>query len=128
MIRYDDLDLNETHPSKPYRMMLTFNHKEKAILVEESEKFDVPATSLVYMCMKVATELSAFYGNIDEATHLEVKKAMLKGADEHIQKMKLDDEVKKQAYVYMNNFFEYLDQLKKLTPFAERWREVRAIK
>ena len=121
-------ELNETHPNKPYRMMLTFNYKEKDILTEESAKFDIPATSLVYMCMKVATELSAFYGNIDEVTHLQLKNAMLKGADEHIQQMQLDDEVKKQAYVYMNNFFEYLDQLKKLTPFAERWREVRAIK
>jgi hypothetical protein len=121
-------ELNETHPNKPYRMMLTFNYKEKEILVEESAKFDIPATSLVYTCMKVATELSAFYGNIDEVTHLQLKNAMLKGADEHIQQMELDDEVKKQAYVYMNNFFEYLDQLKKLTPFAERWREVRAIK
>jgi hypothetical protein len=121
-------ELNETHPNKPYRMMLTFNYKEKDILVEESAKFDIPATSLVYTCMKVATELSAFYGNIDEVTHLQLKNAMLKGADEHIQQMELDDEVKKQAYVYMNNFFEYLDQLKKLTPFAERWREVRAIK
>jgi len=121
-------ELNETHPNKPYRMMLTFNYKEKEILVQESAKFDIPATSLVYTCMKVATELSAFYGNIDEVTHLQLKNAMLKGADEHIQQMELDDEVKKQAYVYMNNFFEYLDQLKKLTPFAERWREVRAIK
>lgn len=128
MIRYDNLDLNETHPSKPYRMMLTFNHKEKAILVEESEKFDVPATSLVYMCMKVATELSAFYGNIDDKTHIELKKAMIQGAEKHMKKMELDDETKKQTYVYMNNFFDYLDQLKKLTSFAERWREVRAIK
>jgi hypothetical protein len=78
--------------------------------------------------MKVATELSAFYGNIDEVTHLQLKNAMLKGADDHIKEMNLDDDTKKQAYVYMNNFFEYLDQLKKLTPFAERWREVRAIK
>jgi hypothetical protein len=121
-------ELNETHPNKPYRMMLTFNYKEKNILTEESAKFDIPATSLVYMCMKVATELSAFYGNIDEVTHLQLKNAMLKGADDHIKEMNLDDDTKKQAYVYMNNFFEYLDQLKKLTPFAERWREVRAIK
>ena len=121
-------ELNETHPNKPYRMMLTFNYKEKDILVEESAKFDIPATSLVYTCMKVATELSAFYGNIDEVTHLQLKNAMLKGADDHIKEMNLDDDIKKQAYVYMNNFFEYLDQLKKLTPFAERWREVRAIK
>lgn len=121
-------ELNETHPNKPYRMMLTFNYKEKDILVQESAKFDIPATSLVYTCMKVATELSAFYGNIDEVTHLQLKNAMLKGADDHIKEMSLDDDTKKQAYVYMNNFFEYLDQLKKLTPFAERWREVRAIK
>lgn len=122
------MELNETHPNKPFRMMLSFNYKERDILMEESTKFDVPATHLVYMCMKVATELSAFYGNIDDATHLEIKKAMLKGADEHMEEMKLDNDVKKQAYVYMNNFFDYLDQLKKLTPFAERWREVRAIK
>ena len=127
-IKYQSEDLNETHPNKQFRMMLSFNWKEKDVLMEESAKFDVPATHLVYMCMKVATELSAFYGNIDEVTHLELKKAMLKGADEHMEQMKLDDDTKKQTYVYMNNFFDYLDQLKKLTSFAERWREVRAIK
>ncbi|MFN7610592.1 MAG: hypothetical protein ACK5QX_06595 [bacterium] len=127
-IKFQNEDLNETHPNKPYRMMLSFNSKEQRVLVEEAEKFDVPATHLVYSCMKVATELSAFYGNIDDKTHIELKKAMIQGAEKHMKKMELDDEIKKQTYVYMNNFFDYLDQLKKLTSFANRWREVRAIK
>lgn len=113
---------------EPYRMMLTFNNAERDILIKESEKLDIPATQLVYSCIKVASELSAFYGNIDDKTHLEIKQAMITGADEFMSKMKLDNKAKKQTYVYMNNFFEYLDQLKKLTPFAQRWREVTSLK
>lgn len=115
---------------KQHRIALSFDKSQIDCIEKHAEQLDIPAPHLIYSCIRIATELSSFYGNIG----IEGNSILKFHFYEHIGKLYKDAKTteEKEAIdkllVGFHNFFDYTDGLIKLSPFATDWKFVNKFK